>query len=477
MMKIFMALMLAFSVPAAAMAAEETPVTTLTVAKADNSATTFQYGSPSAEEAEEPAEAETAPAEPRQLQRSKSRPKVVTYGQQESAPSAAAPTEQPEAAGEARPARRGQGNTSQTTTFEYRRPAPPEAAPKAEKPKAAEKPKPVRRTPSQPQSTTFEYRRPAPAETAAPAPKAAEPKVAEEPPVKEEPAEPVVTTIQYQRPEPAEAAEAAKADPAPAEQPEPAAAPAPEAPAEAKDTPQEAAAAEAAEAETSPAESPSEETESSAAEGESPDEGEAAAEAAKAPAEEPRYTTLNQRSEELDMAKPEAAAAEGRAPTARIPRTKQAPASARSPLPTPAFDGSTSFNVAGIYVNCPDNDEAACGQAAEDFKLMFPKDQTAPYVMLRKDGRGYLAPDSKRTISFSWQFLGDNAILFLMEDARRRKVEYRTEGRYLRNMVTGDLFYMSLTDDEWNVEPEPFSQLQARKEKERKEQLKKEGKK
>ena len=345
------------------------------LAKSETSrVTTFKY---SRSAASEKAGAKTAPAdesdqtEAKQLQRSRSRPKVNTYGYPGYAPAEAQKAGAP-------------------------------AAP-------ADGDKPIKRGLSEPKVTTFEYKRPAPAQPAPAAVKSVESQPAERRPGASKTARPARKNDGGQA-----TAAAPKAEPAPkAAGKQPAARPADEEP----PTP---------------------------------------------PKDEVKFTTLNPRTEELEMAKPEAVSKRGRA--ARVKSARKKAENAPAPV-TPAFDGSTSFNVAGVYVNCPKNKEENCGQASEEFKIAFPVDQTAPYVLIRKDGRGFLAPDEKRTIAFTWQFLGDNALLIIMEDARHQKVEYRAEGRYLRNMTTGDLFYMSLTDAEWNVTPEPYSKIKARKEK------------
>ena len=379
MKKICLALILAFTVPAALAGAEEndareaavipqedvresTEPLMMAAGSTENArVTTFQY------HRQTPAEKEnitSEEAEPRQLQRSRSRPTVETYGRQETTP----PTE-----------RRRTGSTGAAT----------------------EEPREIKRGLSSPKVTTFQYQQPAPA---APAERVEE----------------------ARQPEPAPKASSKRTRAA--------------RPAAKKAEPQPAAAAPAAEPQ------PEEER------------------LRTTPKTEIKYTTLNQRTEELDMAKPETASPKGRAARVRTARSK---AEAAPMLATPAFDG-TSFNVAGVYVNCPKNREETCGEANAEFRAAFPQDQTAPYIMIRKDGRGYVAPDHKRTFDFVWQFLGDNALLIIMEDSKHRKIEYRTEGRYLRNVSTGELFYLSLTDAEWNVEPEPYSKIKARREKAKK---------
>lgn len=370
------------------------------VAANKESVTTFRYKRPSAADREDKA---TAEAEPKKLQRSHSRPKVVVYGDRE-------PASGPKSSGaaEERPRTIKKGlNTPEVTTFQYQS---PEAAESVEAPKPAPAPTKAKRVRSDkksaPAAETGEAQRPDPA----PAPqnfrrdRAAERSARTTEAQKHQSAPVLKSAVRERAAKPA----AAKSGPTPPE----------------ADRPQE---------ETRPR---------------------------KPSKPEVKYTVLNERAETLEMAKPHTAVSGSRTAGVRA---------ANIPPPAAPTLESGGFNVAGVYVNCPKNKEENCGAASEEFRAFFPHDQTAPYLMIRKDGRGYVAPNNKRTVDFTWRFIGGDAVLIDLEGSQSRTVEYRAVGRHLRNMVTGELFYMSLTDDEWNVPPEEtYSKLKARREKAKK---------
>lgn len=124
-------------------------------------------------------------------------------------------------------------------------------------------------------------------------------------------------------------------------------------------------------------------------------------------------------------------------------------------LSAPAWAGPAE--IAGVYVRCP-KDQAACPQAAEEFRRLFPNNQNAPFMMIRKDGRGYLAPDDRLTIDFTWQLQGDDLILLKMNDQKKTKAEYRLVGQQLVNAKSRESYLLSVPDAEWNPEPVPFKQ-------------------
>lgn len=123
-------------------------------------------------------------------------------------------------------------------------------------------------------------------------------------------------------------------------------------------------------------------------------------------------------------------------------------------LAAPAWAGPEE--IAGVYVKCPSKNTAACPQLAEEFGRLFPNNQKSPFLMIRKDGRGYLAPDDQLTVDFTWHFQGDNLIALKMRDQKKSKAEYQVVGKQLVNAKTGETYLLSLTDAEWNPEPQPF---------------------
>lgn len=120
-------------------------------------------------------------------------------------------------------------------------------------------------------------------------------------------------------------------------------------------------------------------------------------------------------------------------------------------LPSAAL--TQEHELEGIYVKCPKNNLENCPAAAAEFKASFPGGQVGPYLMIRKDGGGYIAPNDKITTDFTWQFLGDNAILLKMDDARKSYVKYQTDGELLVNIDSKDIFVQSIPDSEWNKAP------------------------
>lgn len=116
--------------------------------------------------------------------------------------------------------------------------------------------------------------------------------------------------------------------------------------------------------------------------------------------------------------------------------------------------------LAGVYVECPDKDEAACAAADAVFREEFPTGQPGPYILIRKDGGGYLAPDDRSTVDLKWELAGDNTYTFRIKDQAKTKYTMALNDQHLRNVKTGAVYYRSLSDSDWNQEPVPFKQKQ-----------------
>lgn len=127
-------------------------------------------------------------------------------------------------------------------------------------------------------------------------------------------------------------------------------------------------------------------------------------------------------------------------------------------IAVPAWAGPEE--IAGVYVKCPAKDPAACPQVADTFRRLFPNGQNAPFMLIRKDGRGYLAPDENRSTDFAWQFQpeGQN-ILLRLSDQKKTKAEFRREGPQLVNVKTGETYLLTIGDADWNPTPVPFKQI------------------
>ncbi|MDR0882012.1 MAG: hypothetical protein LBP55_05665 [Candidatus Adiutrix sp.] len=125
--------------------------------------------------------------------------------------------------------------------------------------------------------------------------------------------------------------------------------------------------------------------------------------------------------------------------------------------------------LAGIYVQCPPKDEEVCPQTAQEFRRLFPHGQTSPYLMLRKDGQGYLAPDDQATVKFTWEALTGDTLLFTISGQKKTREEYQVSGGRLVNAKTGASYLLTLTDAEWNEEPVPYKEKKKAQEKAEKE--------
>lgn len=113
-------------------------------------------------------------------------------------------------------------------------------------------------------------------------------------------------------------------------------------------------------------------------------------------------------------------------------------------------------DLAGVYVKCPPKNEAGCPEISEKFRRLFPNSHSAPFMIIRKDGKGYLAPDERRTINFTWELQVPDLIVLKMSEQGKKKVEYRISGPRLVNEKNRETYLMSLSDAEWNPEPQPF---------------------
>lgn len=112
--------------------------------------------------------------------------------------------------------------------------------------------------------------------------------------------------------------------------------------------------------------------------------------------------------------------------------------------------------IAGVYVKCPPKDETGCTQVSDDFRRRFPNNHNAPFMLIRKDGRGYLAPDERLSTDFTWQFQNPDLIILKMNDKSKSKVEYQIIGPRLVSDKHKETYLLSISDAEWNPEPQLF---------------------
>ena len=117
-------------------------------------------------------------------------------------------------------------------------------------------------------------------------------------------------------------------------------------------------------------------------------------------------------------------------------------------------------DLPGVYVECPEKSEANCAAADAAFRDEFPTGQTGPYLLIRGDGGGYLAPDDRSTIDFQWEATGDNSYTLRMRDQKKSRSTMVLNGQVLREAKTGRIYYRSISDAEWNPKPMPFKQKQ-----------------
>lgn len=121
---------------------------------------------------------------------------------------------------------------------------------------------------------------------------------------------------------------------------------------------------------------------------------------------------------------------------------------------TPAYaQEMTKGELAGIYVLCPRKNPERCPVAVEDFRHYFPNEQTAPYMMLRKGGTGFWAYNLDRTREVTW-FQDEKGRLVLDFDGPELKnATFKINGSLIKDADKGDVYYMAITDREWNNPP------------------------
>lgn len=124
---------------------------------------------------------------------------------------------------------------------------------------------------------------------------------------------------------------------------------------------------------------------------------------------------------------------------------------------------SWAQSIPGVYVLCPKNKPENCVPAEQAFRAAFPHDQTGPYLLIRGDGGGYMAPNDRITMDFTWNHLGDDSILLMMNDSKKSKVKYQIQGGLLKNLSTRELYILSLRDEDWNKPNIPDSQAKGKK--------------
>ncbi len=112
-------------------------------------------------------------------------------------------------------------------------------------------------------------------------------------------------------------------------------------------------------------------------------------------------------------------------------------------------------NLAGVYALCPKKDQANCPVLAAAFYEECPIGQPGPFLLIRSDGGGYLAPDDRRTDSFDWE-LRDGALQLAVKDSKKSKLRFQVQGPLLIEEKSGDIYHLSLSDRELNPEPEAF---------------------
>ena len=123
-------------------------------------------------------------------------------------------------------------------------------------------------------------------------------------------------------------------------------------------------------------------------------------------------------------------------------------------IATPAVaQEMTKGELPGIYVLCPRKNPERCPVAVEEFRYYFPNEQTAPYMMLRKDGTGFWAYNMERTQDVSW-VQDEKGLLVLNFSGLDSKIsKFKVNGSLLKDATEGDVYYMAITDREWNNPP------------------------
>ena len=123
-------------------------------------------------------------------------------------------------------------------------------------------------------------------------------------------------------------------------------------------------------------------------------------------------------------------------------------------IATPALAQEiTRGELAGIYVLCPRKNPERCAAAVEDFRYYFPNEQTDPYMMLRKDGTGFWAYNMERTQDISWAKDEKGLLVLDFTGPELTSAKFKINGSLLKDATKGDVYYMAITDREWNNPP------------------------
>lgn len=205
-----------------------------------------------------------------------------------------------------------------------------------------------------------------------------------------------------------------------------------------------------------PAETKAPETKKRPARGQARPEAEKQAVQDKAPAETKKRPTRER--------KP--AAERGTAPKTRAPEkkapAKAAPAADKKSAAEPLVDARAA---AGIYVECPRKNPERCPQAQDEFRDIFPNGQPHPYFMIRSDGGGYLATDEKFTTNLTLSSHSPDNMVLKLDDQKKTSIELRRNGEIWRNPKNGQIYILTITDEEWNPAPQPFKNIHKRNKK------------
>ncbi|MDL2260500.1 hypothetical protein LJB99_06485, partial [Deltaproteobacteria bacterium OttesenSCG-928-K17] len=118
--------------------------------------------------------------------------------------------------------------------------------------------------------------------------------------------------------------------------------------------------------------------------------------------------------------------------------------------------------LAGIYVECPRKNPERCPAARDEFREIFPNGQPHPYFMIRKDGRGYLAANERFTTNFTVQSHNPDHIVIRLDDQKKTIMNLKRNGEIWRNPKGGEIYVLTVTDAEWNPDPQPFKKIHER---------------
>lgn len=129
--------------------------------------------------------------------------------------------------------------------------------------------------------------------------------------------------------------------------------------------------------------------------------------------------------------------------------------------------GPKSPELEGIYAQCPRNNPELCAEAAARFGKLFPHDQAGPYLMLRKDGGGYLAPNDNVTKDFKWVRSGEAEISLDFDDRKRTRRRFSWDGLYLKEIRGRALYIQSLSDSQWRQSSAEEKEKKKKREKKR----------